>query len=533
MKEKDAHILSPQSLLELALSFGHEEDQERNYANFLKTLCELLELSYASIWIRNEEGNQALLLASYPSTETKVFRRSMPNLSTSWTFLQETEKEEADGDKSTSKETALFSIPGTGFLSLEKINRGGAFRLDELEQLKPVLKNFGQLLKADISHQRYKNESFEKAFYATRLQSMIDYALDGFIIINADAEILEWNPRATEILGWSKEEVLGRKMDDFINPINYCDIHVRVINNFLREIDSVAEKQELELETKNKHGKHRSLILNFVRVETQTLPIYYGYIRDITQQRIEEDRQNELLEKLEEANKELKDFAHVVSHDLKAPLRSIKMLSDWIGEDYADELGEEGKEQFELLKSKVDHMKDLINGILEYSQMGRRNSEEKVVNLDKLLEGMIDILAPPEHIEINIACGLPHIRINEVSIGQVFQNLLSNAIKYMDKEEGKIEIGFKESRNRLTFWLKDNGPGIDKKDFQKVFRIFETLGNKSFESTGVGLAIVKKILSNYNGKIWLESESGQGTTFYFSLPKSRRVHPDRLAKLSS
>ncbi|MEM6803202.1 MAG: hypothetical protein AAF696_17480, partial [Bacteroidota bacterium] len=194
MKEKDAHILSPQSLLELALSFGHEEDQERNYANFLKTLCELLELSYASIWIRNEEGNQALLLASYPSTETKVFRRSMPNLSTSWTFLQDTEKEEADGDKSTSKETALFSIPGTGFLSLEKINRGGAFRLDELEQLKPVLKNFGQLLKADISHQRYKNESFEKAFYATRLQSMIDYALDGFIIINADAEILEWNP---------------------------------------------------------------------------------------------------------------------------------------------------------------------------------------------------------------------------------------------------------------------------------------------------------------------------------------------------
>ena len=519
-------------MLELALSFGHEEDQERNYANFLKKLCEFMGLSAASIWIKNEEGNQALLLASYPSAEVKVFRQAMPNLSANWTLFPENVSG-ANDDVAFPEKKAVYFIAGTGFLCIHKIKRGDAFRFDELEQLKPVLKSFGQYLKADISHQRYKNESIEKAFYARRLQSMIDYALDGFIIINADAEILEWNPRAQEILGWSKLEVLGRKLDDFITPVNYCDIHVQVINHFLREIDSEAEKQELELETKNKEGRHRSLILNFVRVETSTNPIYYGYIRDITQQRIEEDRKNELLEKLEEANKELKDFAHVVSHDLKAPLRSIKMLSDWIGEDYADELGDEGKEQFDLLKSKVDHMKDLINGILEYLQMGRRNSEEKAVDLNKMLEGMIDILAPPEHINIQVACNLPHIRINEVSIGQVFQNLLSNAIKYMDKEEGKIEIGFKESRNRLTFWLKDNGPGIDKNDFQKIFRIFETLGNKSFESTGVGLAIVKKILSNYNGKIWIESEAGQGSTFFFSLPKSRRIHPDKLQKIAS
>ncbi|MEL6257100.1 MAG: ATP-binding protein [Bacteroidota bacterium] len=525
MKEKRPHILTPEALLELALSFGQEENQERNLSNFLETLSKLKDLSYVSIWVQHEERSQALLRASFPSEKKEIFSQSIPNLSPGWNFPL--------GGSIEAKNIAVFSFPLTGFLSLHKNERGGAFRTEELEQLKPVLKNFGQFLKADISHQRYKNESYEKAFYATRLQSMIDYALDGFIIINADAEILEWNPKAEEILGWTKEEVLGQKLEDFINPINYCDIHIQVIHNFLRQIDTEADKQDLELETKNKAGKNRSLVLNFVRVETNTLPIYYGYIRDFTQQKTEEYKQNELLEKLEEANKELKDFAHVVSHDLKAPLRSIKMLSDWIGEDYADELGEEGKEQFELLKGKVDHMKDLINGILEYSQMGRRNSEEKTVNLNKMLEGMIDILAPQEHIEINVACNLPHIHINEVSIGQVFQNLLSNSIKYMDKEEGKIEIGFKESRNRLTFWLKDNGPGIAQKDFQKIFRIFETLGKKSFESTGVGLAIVKKILSNYNGKIWLESEVGKGSTFYFSLPKSRRVHLDKLQKVAS
>lgn len=533
MKEKLAHILTPTELLELALSFSQEEDHDQNLSNFLKTLCKLEDLSYASIWIQHNERSQAILRASYPSDRTKIFRLAIPNLTEEWSILSEEERPLEIQEHSKEENLAVFSFPGTGFLVLHKAKRGGAFRIEELEQLKPVLKNFGQFLKADISHQRYKNESFEKAFYATRLQSMIDYALDGFIIINADAEILDWNPRAEEILGWQKEEVIGQKLDEFIDPFNYCDIHLKVINKFLRQIDRETAKQDLELETKNKTGKNLSLSLNFVRVETKDLPVYYGYIRDITQQKIEEGKQNELLEKLEEANKELKDFAHVVSHDLKAPLRSIKMLSDWIGEDYADELGAEGKEQFELLKSKVDHMKDLINGILEYSQMGRRNSEEKVISLPKLLEGMIDILAPPDHIEIKLACNLPHIRINEVSINQVFQNLLSNAIKYMDKEEGKIEIGFKESRNRLTFWLKDNGPGIAKKDFQKIFRIFETLGNKSFESTGVGLAIVKKILSNYNGKIWLESEAGEGSTFFFSLPKNRKVHPDKLQQIDS
>lgn len=228
-----------------------------------------------------------------------------------------------------------------------------------------------------------------------------------------------------------------------------------------------------------------------------------------------------LLRELKSANEELKNFAYVVSHDLKAPLRAISSLADWLSTDYAEKFDAEGKEQMRLLISRVHRMDDLIDGILMYSRVGREKETIVAVNLNKLLHDVIDSLAPPASITITIEDSLPTIMTEPTRIQQVFQNLLSNAIKYMDKPEGKIRIACSTEGKQWKFSVADNGPGIRQRHFEKIFQLFQTLAPRDrVESTGVGLALVKKIVEMYGGHIWIESTVGEGSTFFFSLPRT-------------
>ena len=242
--------------------------------------------------------------------------------------------------------------------------------------------------------------------------------------------------------------------------------------------------------------------------------------KDITERKCAEERQATLFEEVERINQELKDFAYIVSHDLKAPLRGVKTLADWISADYADKLGDKGREQMELLLSRVMRMHNLIDGVLEYSRVGREKEEQVQINLNGLVREVIDMVAPPENIEITIENELPVIECERTRIMQVFQNLLSNAVKYMDKPQGRVRIGCVEEDGFWKFSVADNGSGIEEKYFERIFKMFQTLSPRDeFESTGVGLTVVKKIVELYDGRIWVESEPGKGSTFFFTLPK--------------
>jgi PAS domain S-box-containing protein len=221
------------------------------------------------------------------------------------------------------------------------------------------------------------------------------------------------------------------------------------------------------------------------------------------------------------SNKELQDFAYVVSHDLKAPLRGIKTLAQWITTDYADRLDENGRGQLNLLSSRVDRMHNLIDGILQYSRVGRVKENKVQVNLNEFVSEVIDMVAPPENISITVENDLPVIECERTRIAQVFQNLLSNAVKFMDKPEGQVRIGCAEEDSFWKFTVTDNGPGIEEKYFEKIFEMFQTLAPRDdVESTGVGLTVAKKIVELYGGKIWVQSKVGQGSTFLFTLAKS-------------
>jgi len=265
------------------------------------------------------------------------------------------------------------------------------------------------------------------------------------------------------------------------------------------------------------------------RYDTYTLSksIYYAIERKWAEQ-----LQRRLLDKIESANEELKSFAYIVSHDLKAPLRGIRNLADWISADYGDKLGGEGKKQLELLGSQVDRMHDLIEAVLQYSKIGYVKEARVEVDLNEFVPEVVETVAPAENITVTIENELPTVLGEQTRFQQLFQNLLSNAVKYMDKSEGKIGIGCVEESGFWKFSIADNGPGIEEKDFVKIFEMFQTLSAQNeYESTGVGLTVAKKIVELYGGRIWVESEYGQGSTFFFTLPKQKMEAAD--AKLQT
>lgn len=541
MKKNPFQILDTSALYELSLAVGGSIDSLDEIADFLLFFKKKKRLSYVSLWIYDVNqapaNRNSRLIFSHPPEYVNGFEINLDKVNMEkleeWEFYSLLASDKT-GDMIPENlppkgAIAYISLGNLGVLKIYDKERQEPFLESEFLQLKPILTNFSQAFTSYISHQKHVSEFNEQSYHAAKLKSLIDATLDGFIIFNTAGEITEWNHQAEVIFGWTKEEVVGKILGDIIIPSDYCETHKNMIRATMHPETPNLEKQRIEIVVLRKTGESFPIEFSLVPVEINDTYLFFGYIRDITQVRREEKKRQKLMAKLEEANRELNDFAHVVSHDLKAPLRAIRNLSDWISADYEDKLGEEGQQQFELLKSRVDRMKDLINGILEYSRMGRLNSEEKVVDLQQELEEVIKALDPPEHIHIKIVEKIPHVFINEVSIMQVFQNLISNAIKYNDKPSGLIEIGCKQAGKRMCFWVRDNGPGIAPKDRKRIFKIFETLENaRTYESTGVGLAIVKKILSNYKGNIWLESNPGEGTTFFFTLPNKRIISQTEL-----
>jgi signal transduction histidine kinase len=226
------------------------------------------------------------------------------------------------------------------------------------------------------------------------------------------------------------------------------------------------------------------------------------------------------VQQLNHANRDLRSFAYIASHDLKTPLRGIKVLIDWIASDYVDRFDDSGRESIDLLKNRITRMYSYIEAIRQYIGIGYVKENKVAVDFNALVHEVIDNLAPPENIAIKIKNELPVIKCEKGYITQVFQNLLSNAIRYMDKPHGRIEIGCTEEDDCWKFSVADNGPGIDEKYHDKIFEIFQTLSAKDqSESTGIGLTIVKKIVELYNGKVWVESKLGKGSTFFFTLSK--------------
>ncbi|MBP9151409.1 MAG: hypothetical protein KBF73_03920 [Flavobacteriales bacterium] len=241
--------------------------------------------------------------------------------------------------------------------------------------------------------------------------------------------------------------------------------------------------------------------------------------QEIEQKEVAQRAQQQSVESLERINQELESFAYVTSHDLKAPLRGIATIADWLQSDYEDKLDEDGKVNLRLLKQRVQRMNDLIDGILKYSKVGRLDEQLEDVEFGELVQECVDLLPIPEKMKVSIDGSFPVTEGNRTLMFQVIQNLLSNAYKFANEESGLIRVEGKFNDQEWIVSVSDNGKGIPEAYHEKVFEMFQSLEDKNDgQSTGVGLAIVKKVVTGWGGRIWVTSPTDGGASFHFTIP---------------
>mgnify|MGYP000500907936 CR=1 FL=1 len=338
----------------------------------------------------------------------------------------------------------------------------------------------------------------------------------GLLEIDNNGVILFANQSFCNMSGYSMDELVGENSADMF----LTDEDSKEVINKQRKIRAKGIPDLYEVKIITKKGQFRNWLISGApnyNVSGEKIGSI-GISLDITAQKNLEYVKEQLLISLEKQNKQLNEYAQVVSHDLKSPLRNIDSLINWVIEDNEAVLNEEGRTHLELILKNVNKMDALINGILNYSTIDKAQLDKYEVDTNYLVSEIFENLFVPKHITLTINNNLPVLIGNKFRLQQLFQNLIQNAIKSIDKEEGFVEVGVVEKESCWKFYVKDNGEGISKKYFKKIFNIFQKIDDNQ-SSTGIGLAIVKRIIDFYGGKIWLESQVSKGTTFYFTIPK--------------
>ncbi len=245
---------------------------------------------------------------------------------------------------------------------------------------------------------------------------------------------------------------------------------------------------------------------------------------DITLRKNAETALRRYSTKLERSNKDLEDFAYVASHDLKSPLRAIDNLAQWVVEDTQDVLPAKSREHLEKMQHRIRRLDGLLDDLLKYSRAGRKHGEMKTVNCRELVDNVIDILSIPEDFSVTVSGQFPRLTTLTTPLETCIRNLIANAIKHHDREAGHIDVRCHENDRLIEFSISDDGPGIPKEYHQRIFEMFQTLERRDdVEGSGMGLAMVKKLVETYGGSIAVDSAVHRGTTFHLRWPKSIRT----------
>lgn len=374
----------------------------------------------------------------------------------------------------------------------------------------------------DISDRKRAEEVLRES--EEKFKVIFEEAQEGILYLNESGCVLDANKKALEILGQSSEQVVGTHFIE-LGILDSQD-GPQFLGHFQQVL--LGTQAPFDLSITNRQGRklHLECSASLVRRKGGSKGLVF-MVRDVTErkqtetllQALNRDLKSTIAD-LERSNQELRDFAHVAAHDLKAPLRGIATLAEWISQDCADKIDEQGRDNLSLLQQRVSRMTRLIDGILRYAEVGHGDHCVEKIDTGALVAEVIEQIAPPKHIAIRVEDPLPVVPCERVALTQVFQNLLSNAVKYMDKPEGEIRVAAEEGEDSWTFRVQDNGPGIEETHFDRIFQMFQTLTPAhASDSTGIGLAIVKKIVQMHGGNVWVQSKPGSGSTFLFTLPK--------------
>ncbi|MFZ7138281.1 MAG: PAS domain S-box protein [archaeon] len=399
----------------------------------------------------------------------------------------------------------------------------------------PVLRKDGQIVYCDgkskimkIGDENYligfvrdvtEQKKVEKALRESEenYRSIINAMDDTVWVIDFSGKFVDVNDSAVKALGYSREELLSMGPPDIDNKLS-----LKQIEKIIDEMKN-GKSQVFETEHKTKDAKILPVEIGVTQVTYYGKPAILSIARDITERKKAQEAVKEANVLLKESNKELESYTYVVSHDLKAPLRTIRSFASFILEDYADKLDETGKDYLNRMINASSHLDVMIEDLLVLSRVGRKFTEREKVDLNKLVNEIVtDLEATIKERNAQVIVDkLPTLYVHRVWKKQLFMNLISNALKFNESKTPKIEVLYAETENDHLFKIRDNGIGIQEKYLSTIFNLFERAPtDKKYDGTGAGLAICKKIVEHLGGKIWVESTLGKGSSFFFTIPKN-------------
>ncbi len=355
---------------------------------------------------------------------------------------------------------------------------------------------------------------------SSEMSSLIQNIIDPYLLLDLNGYIINMNKASSDLFSEIQSDIPEGRLNliDLV-PI---DERSRMAVAFQQMVEQGYVK-DVQLSVKNKSGSFIHLLINasIVYNNEGVATAAQGIARDITTLKHLQDEKDKLFEDIEIRNEELNEYAHIVSHDLKSPLRGMNSLIHWIKTDKSNTLSENSLSMFEMIDKSILKMERLISGILKYSTSVIENEDQELVSMETVIRDVMDVIQVPDYITVNLPEKLPTFLVSQNRIDQIVQNLMTNAVKYVPKVDGLITWHYKELEDKHQFAIEDNGIGIAKKHHDRIFQVFQSLTDHK-DSSGIGLSIVKKVVKSLGGDIWVESEEGKGATFYFTIAIQNR-----------
>ena len=364
----------------------------------------------------------------------------------------------------------------------------------------------------------------------TRTRTILATASDAFVAIDVQGQVIDWNTRAQGIFGWPPAEAMGRRLSDLVIPIQHRAAHEHGLARYLATGEGPVLNTPIEITALHRDGHEFPIELTIWPVTADTGISFNAFVRDITERKEAEASiralNAELLsnaQQLTQINQELEAFSYTVSHDLRAPLRHIGGYAQMLQEDASEQLDADMRRYLDVISDSARRMGMLIDDLLAFSRLGRKPLERVAVDMNALVGHALEEAAggQPRAAEVSLEV-LPDLHADPILLRQVWVNLVSNALKYSATRGAGARIEIRGESDGLVnrYTIRDNGVGFDMRYADKLFGVFQRLHSQDeFEGTGVGLAIVQRIVNRHGGRIWAEAEPGLGATFTIELPK--------------
>ncbi|HEV3038327.1 MAG TPA: ATP-binding protein [Candidatus Angelobacter sp.] len=361
------------------------------------------------------------------------------------------------------------------------------------------------------------------------VRQIVTTANDAFIAINEAGIIIDWNPQAVTLFGWTEEEAIGQPLHDTIIPPSYREAHLRGLTQFLATGNGPVLNRTLELTALDRNEREFPVELSIWPMRKEGRITFNAFLRDISVRKKAEQQIAKLnaelahrVSELEARNKELEAFSYSVSHDVRAPLRHIAGFSQLLLEECKELISPDGREYLQEIQHSTRRLQQLVEDLLRFSRLGAQGMKLQMTNLGEVVEEVVASVGRDlggRKVTFDVA-PLPIAECDRALIKQVFMNLISNAVKFTaTRDHAVIKVGEYHQGGENIFFVRDNGVGFDMKNAERLFEPFHRLhSQEQFEGTGVGLATVQRIILKHHGRVWAESESDHGASFFFSLP---------------